>query len=149
MARMIFVNWNFAKIFELFIVFSLLILADPVSARTPSVISFEQGVEVVEEGSEFVVKLIIPDGFEDYEVLWNAPADWHVNGEAAVYKDYHNDNKVIMEAGSMSGMVSATLYKEGNFQAAITFYTYITVVPSESPLSEDVNPSSVSARNAF
>lgn len=124
----VFLNF---KWFDFFIVFLCFHLVSEVNGQQPVVMSFERSSEVVEEGREFLVRLKIPDQYEGYEVLWNAPVDWYVNGESAIYKNYHNDANVIMEAGSVSGMVTATLYKKGfEEQGSVTFYTYFTVIPS-------------------
>lgn len=124
---------------ELFVVLLSFFAVQKVNGQQRAVMSLERNSEVIEEGSEFLITLKIPDQYEGYDVLWNAPADWYVNGESALYKDYHNDTNVVMEAGAVSGIVSATLYKKGcKKQDGITFYTYFTVIPSGFALSGNV-----------
>ncbi len=134
---------------ELFVVLLSFFAVQKVNGQQ-LMMTFERNSEVIEEGSEFLAKLTVPDQYAEYEVLWNAPADWYVNGEPALYKDHHNDTRVVMEAGSASGMVSATLYKKDcEKQGGITFYTYFTVIPSGFTLSGNVHLEQEEGKSVF
>lgn len=129
-------NWikyrlTFLKGFELF-VWCLFMLFCGISAKAQdhnSGFTFKKHPAVICEGSEFILSTTSGAATDSsVKVFWEVPPGWMINGELSDGLYYEADTNVIIQPGSASGLVSATIYEAGKENISKTISDYITVL---------------------